>query len=204
MKIVKIAALGGLVCSLFAAAGAPASFEVRGAEVEVRRSGDAAEVRIVYDLAVRDAACGWFLAQFDGLPSGAGQPKASLVIDGKEFPASVEEQRGVRSIQAFQEEREEGARVLGVAKSVRLVLAFPKAACPGPEISVPVTVPWPAYWREHEEKEPRKELPRLSVRFTSEVEEATAEVRATFRAVPGGLRLVLRSDARSAGATLVK
>jgi len=199
----KSVVLLGLALPLFAPMGAPAWFEVRGAEVEVHRAAGAAEVRIVYDVAVRDAACGWFLGQFDALPAGAAEPKATLLIDGKEYPAAVEDGRGARAVQAFREEREQGVRVLSAAKSIRLVLAFPKAACPGPEITVPIPVPAPEF-RGDPEKEPPKDLPRVSVRFDSEVEEATAEVRATFRTVPRGSRLVLRSDARSAGATLVK
>ena len=198
----KSLVLAGLAAP-FLAMGAPASFEVRGAEVEARRSGDAAEVRVVYDLTVIDAACGWFLAEIDGLPAGEREPKAALVLDGKEFPAAVEESRGGRAVQAFRESREEGARALGAAKSVRLVLTFPKAPCTGPEFTVPVLLPKPEYWRE-EGKERQKGFPRLTVRFDAEGEAASAEIRATFRTVPGGARVVLRSDPLSAGVSILK
>ncbi len=199
----KALVLAGLVVP-FLSMGAPASFEVRGAEVEARLAGGKASARIVYDLSVRDAACGWFLAEVEGLPGGAGEPKAVLVLDGKEFPASVEDSSGKRSVQAFRDAREEGARALEAAKSVRLVLAWPEAACAGPEFVLPVLVPRPEYWRENGDGEPRKDLPRLSVRFDAESEEAKAEVRATFKSVPRGARLVLRSDPRSAGVSILK
>ena len=200
--MLKIAALPLLALPLFAPFGAPAGFEVRGAEVEVRRAGAEAEVRIVYDVDVKEAACGWFLAKIEGLPAGDAAPKAFLSIDGKEYPAVVESERGVPSVQAFRAERKDGVRLLS-SKSIRVVLVYPKVACPGPEVSVALPVPVPAFVHDGM-KEPSSVLPRVSVRFDAKDEETSAEVRAVFRAVPRGARLVLRSDALSAGATLVK
>ncbi len=200
----KATLLAGLLGGWLLLVGAPAWFEVRGAEVQVHRAGDSAEVRIVYDLTVREAACGWFQAEFDDLPGGAQEPKAVLLLDGKEFPARVEEAGGKRRVQAFQESREEGRKALEGAKSVQLALAYPKVACTGPEVTVALPVPRTLFSREEAEGGPKKEFPRLSVRFDAEVEGASAEVRATFRSVPFGARLVLRSDSGSAGASVHK
>jgi len=200
--MLKIAVLPLLALPLFAPLGAPAGFEVRGAEVEVRRAGAEAEVRIVYDVDVKEAACGWFLARFEGLPSGDAAPKAFLSIDGKEYPAVVESERDVPTVQAFRDDRKDGVRLLS-SKSIRVVLAYPKAACKGPEVSVAIPVPVPTYLHDGM-KEPSNTLPRVSVRFDAKDEESSAEVRAVFRAVPRGARLVLRSDALSAGAAIVK
>jgi hypothetical protein len=200
----KLFALPLLALPFLPPFGAPAAFEVRGAEATVVREAGIADVRIVYDVDVKDAACGWFLAPIEGLPTGDAAPKASLLCDGKEFPAALEEDGGRSAIQAFRDDREAGVKLLA-AKSVRLVLAFPKAPCTGPEVSVPLSIPVPAYRNRGETvKEPPTELPRLAVRFDARGGDATAEVRATFLAVPKGARLVLRSDALSAGAAIVK
>ena len=184
--------------------GAPAGFEVRSAEVQVRRSGDSADVLIVYDLSVSNAACGWFLAEFDALPGGEQEPKAALLVDGKEIPAVLEGPAGKRRAQALRDSKDEGRRVLEKAKSVQLALTFPAVACPGPEVSVPLPIPRETYHHEEAKEAPRNALPRLSVRFDAEIDEASAEIRATFRSVPHGARLVLRSDSRSAGASVLK
>lgn len=208
MKATMVAGLlGGLLLLAWAPAGfagAPAGFAVRGTEVQVRRTGDSADVRIVYDLSVNNVACGWLQAEFDALPGGAQALKAALLLDGKEFPAVVEGPAGERRVQAFQDWKHEGRRAFEKAKSVQLALSFPTVACPGPEMSVPLPIPRETYHHEEAKKEPKNELPRLSVRFDAEVEGATAEIRATFRSVPAGSRLVLRSDPRSAGASVLK
>lgn len=202
MKRIAPMALAVLWIAAPALAGAPAWFEVRGAEVSVRRTGDSAEARVVYDLAVRDAACGWFCAEVAGLPSGKDAPRAALAIDGKEYPLALAQDRsGTPVLSAWRDaDRDEGVKALTEAKSVRLVLSFPKAACAGPEFPFPVLLPRPEY----REEEPRNELPRLSVRFDAESDGTTAEVRVTFRSVARGSRLVLRSDALSAGVSVAK
>jgi hypothetical protein len=200
----KTAIAAGLLGWSMLLVGAPAGFEVRSAEAQVRRTGDSAEVRIVYDLAVHNAACGWFLGSFEDLPGGDGAPKATLLFDGKEYPAKVEERDGQRQVQAFQASKDEGRRLLEDSKSVQLVLTFPAVACTGPEVTVPLPFPRSYVFTEDGRKAQKGEYPRLSVRFDAEVEGATAEVRATFRAVPAAARLALRSDARSAGASLLK
>jgi hypothetical protein len=199
----KFAALPLLALPLLSPMGAPAMFEVRGAEATVVREAGSAEVRIVYDVEVKDAACGWFLARVDGLPKGAAAPKATLLCDGKEFPAAIEEDDGHAAVQAFRDARKGGVEALS-AKSIRVVLAFPKAPSDGPEVSVALPVPVPAFWHRGESgKDVPTTLPRLAVRFDARGGDAPAEVRATFRTVPKGARLVLRSDALSAGAALV-
>jgi len=200
----KTAIATGLLGWSMLLVGAPAGFEVRSAEVQVKRTGDSAETRIVYDLAVHNAACGWFLASFADLPGGDQAPKATLLLDGKEYAAKVEEMDGKRQVQAFQASKDEGRKLLEESKSVQLVLTFPTAACSGPEVAVPLPFPRSYIFREDGRETQKAEYPRLSVRFDAEVEGATAEVRATFKAVPAASRLALRSDARSAGASLLK
>ena len=71
-------------------------------------------------------------------------------------------------------------------------------------MTVPLPIPRSYDHGEKGKDRPKNELPRLAVRFDAEVEGATAEIKASFRAVPHGTRVVLRSDARSAGASLLK
>ena len=184
-------------------AGAPAGFTLQGTEVRVNRSGDSAEVRITYDLTVNETACGWFMAEFDALPAGAQEPTAVLILDGKEFPARLTGGEGTRQFQVFQKEKEEGRRALEGAKSVRLVLTFPKAACSGPEMTVSLPIPRSFVHHPDRREEPKTELPRLSVRFDADVEGTSAGITATFRSPPAGARLDLRADARSAGVSLL-
>jgi len=199
----KAAMIAGLLGMLLAPMGAPAGFAVDGAAVEVHRKGDSAEVRIAYDLAVNNTACGWFLAEFEGLPEGEFAPKATLLLDGKEFATIAEGTGGSLSFRAFHEEKEEGRRALDGAKTIRLRLDYPARACAGSELTVPIPFPR-SYVHSAEGKDAAKKgFPRLTVKFDAEIEGTAAEVRATFKSVGVGVRAVLRADARSAGAAIL-
>ena len=208
----KAAMIAGLLWVFLAPVGAPAGFTVDGAEVEVHRKGDSAEVRIAYDVTVNNTACGWFQAEFEGLPEGDRAPKATLILDGKEYAtvadgteyATVAEgASGDRSFRAFREEKEEGRHLLDGAKSIRLRLEFPAWACAGPEVTVPVPFPRSYVHSADAKDAAKKGFPRLAVKFDAEVEGASAEVKATFKAVPAGAKVLLRFDARSAGASIL-
>lgn len=199
----KAALIAGLLWVFLAPVGAPAGFSVDGAEVEVHRKGDSAEVRIAYDVTVNNTACGWFQAEFEGLPEGDRAPKATLILDGKEYATVAEGSGGDRSFRAFREDKEEGKRALDGAKSIRLRLEFPAAACAGPDVTVPVPFPRSYVHSEDAKEAAKKGLPRLSVKFDAEVEGATVDVKATFKSVAKGAKVVVRADASSAGASLI-
>jgi len=199
----KAALIAGLLWVFLAPMGAPAGFTVGGAEVEVHRKGDSAEVRIAYDVTVDNTACGWFQAGFEGLPGGDRAPKATLILDGKEYATVAEGSGGDRSFRVFREDKEEGKRALDGAKSIRLRLDYPAAPCDGPEVAVPIPFPRSYAHSEDAKDAAKRGIPRLAVTFDAEIEEATAEVKATFKAVAAGAKVLLRYDARSAGASIV-
>jgi hypothetical protein len=183
--------------------GAPATYDVVSGAIEfVSHAEGIAELRVTYDLKIRDANCGWIMARFREMPADTGDWSYVIEAGGKTTKsATLGKREGVYEVQHFgaMQRKDSDLPEFKDGETVRLVVSTKVSFKESCSVRLAVPTGWEQDRRGSRAAPP---LRSLSAHVASEVEGCSSDLKLKLADVPEGSALEIKASKKGTGAFL--